>query len=162
FLITGYCGMPHAWPDRRRLIEGSRLLAWREIKVMAEAGMCFGSHTRTHRDLTRVGALEAEREMVDSNPQIEDAPGPPLQALAYPFGALDPRVRDRARAHFVLACATTLDFVRVGSDPFALERLDMYYFQRPDALRRLFSLQTRAYVRFRRGLRACRRVCSGA
>jgi hypothetical protein len=70
-------------------------------------------------------------------------------------------VRERARAHFSLACGTTLGYVGVGSDPFALERLDMYYFQRPALFRRLFAPDVRTYIGMRRGLRLVRRLVGG-
>jgi peptidoglycan/xylan/chitin deacetylase (PgdA/CDA1 family) len=156
FLVTQHCGMLHGWPGRGSGGVGSPLLDWREIRAMAQTGITFGSHSLTHPDLRRLDAREVERQMVVSKQTIEDALGTPVEALAYPYGAYDARVKDLARAHFKLACATTLGFVNSRSDLFALERLDMYYFRRPDAFRRLFSADIRVYVRLRRWLRACR------
>jgi peptidoglycan/xylan/chitin deacetylase (PgdA/CDA1 family) len=162
FVITAHCGLRHAWPVRGSRVSPASLLGWREIREMARAGIGFGSHTETHRDLRRMDARDAEQEMVASKQAIEDALGCPVDAFAYPYGAHDGRLRGLARKHFALACATTLDFVTERSERFALERLDTYYFRRPDALRALFSRGTRAYVTVRRGLRACRGRVSDA
>lgn len=158
FLVTGYCGKTSAWPDQASGLAAHPLLDWPEIREMARAGMAFGSHTRSHVDLRRLAVGEIDTEMVASKRAIEDALGQPVDTFAYPFGAQDARVRDLARAHFALACGTTLGFVGARSDRFALERLDMYYFRRSALFRRVFSPEGRAYVGVRRGLRAVRRM----
>jgi peptidoglycan/xylan/chitin deacetylase (PgdA/CDA1 family) len=158
FLVTDYCGKTNSWPGQPPGLGDRPLLGWPEIKEMAGAGIAFASHGRTHRDLTRLDDREIAAEMADSRRAIEEALGHAAVEFAYPYGAHDARVREIARAHFDLACATTLDFVAAGSDRFALERLDMYYFRRSSALGRLFAPEVRAYVALRRGLRACRRA----
>jgi len=158
FLVTDHCGRTNDWPGQPAGLGDRPLLGWPEIKEMAAAGLAFASHGRAHRDLTRLDEREIAGEMADSRRAIEDALGRAAGEFAYPYGAHDARVRAAARAHFDLACATTLDFVSAGSDPFALERLDMYYFRRSLALGRLFAPEVRAYVALRRGLRACRRA----
>lgn len=160
FLVTGHCGQGHAWAGRMRGVAGAPLLGWQEIGAMAKAGISFGSHTETHADLRRLEGRRAEQEMVRSKQAIEDALGCRVETFAYPYGAYDARVKELARAHFTLACSTTFDFVTPASDRLALERLDMYYFQRPEWLLRLFSARTRAYVRMRRMARAGRRWLS--
>lgn len=157
FLVTDYCGNTSSWPGQPPGLGDRPMLGWPEIREMAAAGIAFASHSRTHRDLSRLDAREVEAEMVESRRSIEDALGHPADAFAYPYGAHDARVRDLARAHFALACATTLGFVGPRSDRFALERLDMYYFRRSPTLGQLFSPGVRAYVALRRSLRACRR-----
>jgi peptidoglycan/xylan/chitin deacetylase (PgdA/CDA1 family) len=162
FLVTGHCGMTHAWASRMSGVAGAPLLGWQEIAEMTRADITFGSHTHTHPDLTRLDPGRVEQELVSSKRVIEDALGRPVEAFAYPYGAHDARVKELARAHFRLACATTLDFVTPASDRFALERLDTYYFRRPDSLARLFSSRTRAYVKLRRMARTGRRLISGS
>lgn len=158
FVVTDYCGRTSSWPGQLAGLVQRPLLGWPEIREMARAGIAFGSHSRSHADLRRLDAGEIETEMIGSKGAIEDSLGQPVNTFAYPFGAEDARVRERARAHFSLACGTTLGYVGAGSDPFALERLDMYYFRRPALVRRLFAPDVRAYVAMRRGLRAVRRL----
>ena len=158
FLVTDYCGKTNDWPGQPSGFGNRAMLGWAEIKEMAAAGVAFASHGRTHRDLTGLSAPELEMEMVESKRSIEDALGLAADGFAYPYGTHDARVRALARAHFTLACGTTFGFVTAGSDRFALERLDMYYFRRSPALGRLFAADLRAYIALRRGLRACRRA----
>jgi peptidoglycan/xylan/chitin deacetylase (PgdA/CDA1 family) len=157
FLVTDYCGWTNSWPSQPAGIVRQPLLSWSQIKEMNQAGIAFGSHTQTHPNLTKVPARATEQELVGSKRAIEDALGAPVDTFAYPYGAYHDRVKELTRTHFALACATTLGFVHPGSDSYALERLDMYYFQRPRLMRHLFSQAVSGYVRARgilRGLRA--------
>ena len=158
FLVTDYCGKTNDWPGQPSRFGDRAMLGWPEVKEMAAAGVAFASHGRSHRNLTGLSAREIETEMAESRRSIEDALGLAADGFAYPYGAHDARVRALARAHFSLACGTTLGFVTAGSDRFDLERLDMYYFRRSPTLGRLFAPDVRAYVALRRGLRACRRA----
>lgn len=161
FLVTDHCGRTSAWPGQPAAIEPRALLTWSEVRELSRAGITFGSHTRTHPDLTRMPGKEAEAEMVGSKKAIEDAIGRPVAEHAYPYGAHDDAVRHLAAIHFRLACSAALGFASRGSDPFALERLDMYYLRRPALFRRLFTPGVGAYLSLRRGLRDLRTRARG-
>jgi peptidoglycan/xylan/chitin deacetylase (PgdA/CDA1 family) len=157
FLVTDYCGGLNSWPSQPLAIAQQPLLSWDQIKEMSRAGIAFGSHTRSHPILTAVSECEAEKEIVGSKRTIEDATGQSVSAFAYPYGSFHDGLKKLARAHFSLACATTLGFVQSGSDLFALDRIDMYYFRRGGLLRHLFSPAVDGYIRGRRIMRDLRR-----
>jgi len=125
---------------------------------MSRSGISFGSHTRTHPNLKQLPIQEAEEELVASKKAIADATGRPVDTLAYPYGAYNAAVRHLATRHFRLACSTHLGFVKQDSDLFALERIEMYYFQSLPIFRHLFSPVTGAYVGLRNQLRRVRRA----
>ena len=156
FLVTDYCEKTNSWPGQPAYIEQRPLLRWSEVKEMSDAGVTFGSHTRTHPDLRRLPGHKAAEELTGSKQIIEDATGRPADTFAYPYGSYDDEVMRLAREHFQLACSTVLGFVTPGSDRFALERLDMYYLQSPALFRRLFSPALGAYIGARRALRRLR------
>jgi peptidoglycan/xylan/chitin deacetylase (PgdA/CDA1 family) len=158
FLVTDYCEKTNSWPGQTVRIEGESLLRWSEIQEMSRAGISFGSHTRTHPDLRKLSIEEAEEELASSKKAIADATGLPVDTLAYPYGAYDAAVRNLARQHFRLACSTRLGFVKRDSDLFALERIEMYYFQSPLLFRHLFSPATGAYLEVRKQLRRLRQT----
>ena len=158
FLVTDYCEKTNSWPGQTVRIEGEPLLRWREIQEMSRAGISFGSHTRTHPDLRKLSIEQAEEELASSKKAIADATGLPVDMLAYPYGAYDAAVRNLARQHFRLACSTHLGFVKQDSDLFALERIEMYYFQSPLLFRHLFSPATGVYLGVRKQLRRLRRA----
>jgi peptidoglycan/xylan/chitin deacetylase (PgdA/CDA1 family) len=157
FLVTDYCEKTNSWPGQPPSITRQPLLRWSQVREMSEAGLAFGSHTCTHPDLRRLPSQTAERELASSKKIIEDRTGRPADTFAYPYGSYDGDVMRLARAHFQLACSTILGFVKPQSDPFALERLDMYYLQSPALFRRLFSPALSAYIGVRRSLRRLRR-----
>lgn len=156
FLVSDHCGKTATWPRQPAPMRSLPVLPWRAIREMSAAGFAFGSHTRTHRDLTRLPASVAEDEMVASKRVIEDATGLPVLLFAYPYGAYDARVQALASAHFRMACSTRLGFVRQKSDPYALDRIDVYYLRAPLFFSRLFSPEIDPYIRMRRTLRDLR------
>jgi peptidoglycan/xylan/chitin deacetylase (PgdA/CDA1 family) len=158
FLVTDHCEKTNSWPGQTLRIEGQPLLRWSEIQEMSRTGISFGSHTRTHPDLRKLSIQQAEEELAGSKKVIADATGRSVDTLAYPYGAYDAAVRNLARQHFRLACSTRLGFVKPDSDQFALERIEMYYFQSTFLFRHLFSPATAAYLGVRKQLRRLRQA----
>jgi len=92
FLVSDYVGRENRWelslPGRR-----SRHLDWGEIEALASAGFFFGSHGRTHRDLTRLGPASLRDETAGSKRAIEDRLRRPVRTFSYPYGRVDERVQ---------------------------------------------------------------------
>lgn len=160
FLVSDYCGKANSWPGQPMHIERRPLLQWSQIREMSAKGITFGSHTRTHPDLTTVSTRDASEELIASKHAIEDAIGSSIDTFAYPYGAYNNRIKQLAKTHFTLACSATLGFVHSTSDSFALERLDMYYLRRTSFFQRLFSREIDAYIRLRRTARDIRKRTS--
>jgi peptidoglycan/xylan/chitin deacetylase (PgdA/CDA1 family) len=156
FLVTDYCEKSNVWPSQPPYIKHKPLLRWSEINQMTQAGISFGSHTRTHPNLRELSRDMAEEELAGSKRIIEDFTGRPADTFAYPYGAYDATIVALARIHYRLACSTILGFAGLDSDPFALERIDMYYLQSPALFRRLFSPTVIGYIGLRRRLRHLR------
>lgn len=100
---------------------GGRLVTWEQLDEMLKAGMEIGSHTRSHVDLTDIGAEALRDEVLISKWVLEDKLGITVHSISYPFGnynnnvisavreagytaavALGPSVRQRAHANFAL------------------------------------------------------------
>jgi peptidoglycan/xylan/chitin deacetylase (PgdA/CDA1 family) len=156
FVVSDYCGRTNAWPSQPAHLAGQRLLGWDQLREMTHAGLATGCHTGTHPDLRCLPLRDRLEEVAGAKSRIENALGMPVNSFAYPYGMFDEQVRALVAAHFSLACATTLAFVGHNSDPFALERLDMYYLRNPALLGRLFAPSVRGYIRLRRILRDLR------
>lgn len=116
---------------RERVLADSLLMTWDDIRVLADAGMDIGSHTRTHRVLATVPAAELDAELRGSRLDIEAELNRPVSAIAYPVGhsiAARPDLREA-----VIAAGYSLGFtnasgmqrIRWGRDPdrFDLRRL---------------------------------------
>lgn len=122
--------------DRLPSLNGRLTLSWDEIREMQRGGFTFGAHTLTHPDLTRLPPAMKEAEICDSKAIIEDALNAPVTSFAFPYGRSDARSRAIVQKQFACACSDNLGLVSSASDPYALERIDMYYL-RGD---RLFAL----------------------
>jgi peptidoglycan/xylan/chitin deacetylase (PgdA/CDA1 family) len=95
-----------------------------DVASLARAGHVVGSHTHTHRSLTRLAPATVEDEIATSKRVLEDVTGKAVEVFCYPYGDHDRRVRAIvARAGFDLAFTVDLGSVRRGHDPLALPRL---------------------------------------
>jgi peptidoglycan/xylan/chitin deacetylase (PgdA/CDA1 family) len=126
FLVSAFIGKWNEWelnlPGRR-----FRHLGWDEIEDLARAGFSFGSHARTHRDLTRLSPEALRDELVRSREEIESRLGAPVRSLSYPYGRASGAVRREAelagyRAAFTLCPPRS---ARAG-DRYALRREAVY------------------------------------
>jgi peptidoglycan/xylan/chitin deacetylase (PgdA/CDA1 family) len=153
FLVTDFCGRYNDWAGNPKELQRSKLLGWGEIKQLSEAGIEFGSHTRTHKNLTKCLPEVLEAEIVDSKKKIEDKLGLKTTTFAYPFGSFNRDVKSVAAENFEAACSTNLGKVRPESDLFALERIDTYYLSNPEILKKLPAKSFDVYLRVRQLLR---------
>lgn len=153
FLVADFCEKHNDWAGNPANLPRSELLSWREIKELSKAGIEFGAHTRTHPDLTRAAAAEAEREIVESKTIIEDSLGVAVTNFAYPYGKFNGAVKQIAEKTFQAACSTNLGKAARTSDFFALERVDAYYLSNSKIFDSLSSKNFDWYLRFRQSLR---------
>src|SRR5204862_6587891 len=76
------------------LLDSADLAAW------SRRGIEVGAHTRTHARLTALTSDDVVAEMDVSKQELERMVGAPVVTFAYPFGAVDQRVREAASARF--------------------------------------------------------------
>jgi peptidoglycan/xylan/chitin deacetylase (PgdA/CDA1 family) len=126
FVVTGYVGRDNEWDlnwGGRRF----RHLDWGEMRQMREAGIEFGSHGVSHRDLRRLSDRELESELYDSKRSLEDKLGAEVSAFCYPFGRYDRRVRQAViDAGYRSACSHSPGMPNSQVDVFALRRCGVY------------------------------------
>lgn len=124
FVVTDWPGraQPMHWPgiDGWLGSEHERELGaldWDELRALADAGWEIGSHTCSHPHLTRLDDARLASELRDSKALIAREVGGGCDSLAYPYGDMDARVLDAARAAgYRWACTIP----RVLSAPHAL------------------------------------------
>lgn len=63
-----------------------RVLSWKQIHTMQNAGIAFGSHTLTHPVVSQLAPQELEQELGDSKCLLEQNLGVPVLDFAFPFG----------------------------------------------------------------------------
>jgi peptidoglycan/xylan/chitin deacetylase (PgdA/CDA1 family) len=125
FLVTGQLGGTNAWDSRER---PAPLLSGDEVLALRRDGMDFGSHTRTHRPLTRLSPGVVEEELVGSRRDLAALLGNPPIALAYPFNNQDRSVRHAAmRAGYAAAVRGTGRMNWRVTPPLGLRRMKVDY-----------------------------------
>jgi peptidoglycan/xylan/chitin deacetylase (PgdA/CDA1 family) len=124
--IEQLCGRPAMAPT-----DGTRydFLTWDDVRVMAHAGVEFGSHTVSHPVLSTLSDAELETELRDSKARIEAELGRECYAFAYPngkatdFGEREKKALGAAGYRCGLALQGQLN--RQVSDRFALDRVNV-------------------------------------
>lgn len=112
--LSGTFYVPLATGERK-VMGRSALLALRQM------GMEIGSHTVTHRVLTRLAPAEAAAELARSKEVLEQWLGEPVAAFAYPLGVLNRRVRAQVAAAGYRLARTTQAFLEGAfADPLRL------------------------------------------
>jgi peptidoglycan/xylan/chitin deacetylase (PgdA/CDA1 family) len=95
FPVVGSIGCDNRW-DVRLSLKRFRHLSWGHLAELARSGFEVGSHTVSHRDLTRMKTPALKRELKDSKHMLEDGLGSEVRAIAFPFGRHNARVIDEA------------------------------------------------------------------
>lgn len=156
FVVTGHVGRTNVWGDRPSPgIPALPLMTWDALAATAAEGATIGAHTRTHPHLPDLDASRIEDELAGSRDDLARHLGCQATTFAYPYGDVSPAVTAAAARHFEASVTTDYRAVAPGDAAAALPRLDMGYFQHPDAFA---GWGTPAFVRRIAMRRALRRV----
>ena len=153
FVPTRRLGSPEGWigandPPRP-------LMDWATVKALADDGIEFGGHSRTHANLTKLSAADREDEIAGCAADLSAQTGKPVEGFAAPYGRVSPEVVETIGRHYRMAFGTRLALPRRGQDRFDIPRIDMHYFR--DRAHWAGLLQGhRNYLRLRQILRAVR------
>lgn len=103
---------------------GSNYLDAAMIREMADSGLVsIQSHTVTHPELPDISAAALQKELADSQTQLEALSGKPVIALAYPNGDSDPAVRAAAARYYAFGLNKSGGAFTCGDDLFTMKRL---------------------------------------
>ena len=153
FVPTARVGSPEAWAGANS--PARQLMDWDEIRALLSEGFEFGSHSRTHANLPKLGPEEREREIAESAVELSAAIGRPAEAFAAPYGSVDPDTVAAIARHYPIAFGTRLEVSRCGEARHDIPRLDMHYFRSESAWGGFLD-GDRGYFTLRRVLRAMR------
>ncbi len=103
-------------------------LNWDEIIEMSHAGISFGSHTRTHRILTRLKEDEIIYELSTSLEIIKQKNINSIPILSYPNGDKNKKIEEIAQAcGYIGAVTTNYGFESTPpAEPFSLHRIGVH------------------------------------
>jgi peptidoglycan/xylan/chitin deacetylase (PgdA/CDA1 family) len=138
FQVVGSVGGPNDW-DVNLAPKRVKHLSWGQIKELVKAGFEMGSHTITHRDLTRLAPRDLALELADSKKALEDETGVGVASISYPFGRYNPRVVDAAVEAGYSSGFTSSP--NSGGDRMTIGRWGLYSIDGREALRRKLGLR---------------------
>jgi len=99
---------------------------WGELRHLATAGFSIQSHTKSHRNLTRLAPDELASELNDSRKIIEDNIGQPVTTLTIPMGRIDKKVAAAAReAEYKIVMTSFTGINRSADDFVSLRRFQV-------------------------------------
>jgi len=99
---------------------------WDQVREMHQAGIEFGAHTLNHVFLPNADVNTAQSEIEGSRREIEERMNGRIAGFAYPWGALNAKIRECVkRAGFKYAAGVQPGIVRSKSDMFLLPRMFM-------------------------------------
>ncbi|MEO0142113.1 MAG: polysaccharide deacetylase family protein [candidate division WOR-3 bacterium] len=87
FLIVNHIGRENYW-DISITGKRNRHLNWNQITEMKKNGILFGSHTMSHRNLTKLNQQELEYELFESKRILEERLGE-IDSISYPFNRVN-------------------------------------------------------------------------
>lgn len=104
--------------------EARRMLNWRELDEIDQAGIEIGAHTVRHPQLDQLPEKALRDELYISKSALEDHLGAAVPGLAYPFGYSNRRVREVARElGYAYAYAVGNAFTTEAAGKFTFPRL---------------------------------------
>jgi peptidoglycan/xylan/chitin deacetylase (PgdA/CDA1 family) len=99
-----------------------------QIDAMRRSGICFGSHSRTHRPLIDLNVDAVHGEVAGSKGDLEQLLGTRVKYFAYPYGKAgdrDGRAERFVAEHYLAAFTMENRTVGPRSNPYALGRFGM-------------------------------------
>ena len=116
-----------ACPGLMRDPSGNFLTPAELQELSALPGVTIGSHGATHTPLTRLNDAALREELVSSKQYLEDTTGRAVNAISYPHGAVNRRVRDAAAAAgYTLGACSRFDINDEDRDRLLLCRTDIH------------------------------------
>lgn len=92
FLVSGYLNSSSRWDVP--LLSPLPHLSKSDVRYLFENGWLIGSHSHSHRDLTRLSYKQIKEDITTSKKVIEDIIGAEIRYFSYPFGKLNQQVKD--------------------------------------------------------------------
>lgn len=158
FLPTGRLGGEEAWVGANT--PARPLMAWSQVRALADAGMEFGGHSVTHADLTSLAPDELRQEVEACADTLADRLGKPARSFAAPYGRMNDQVRKALTGVYDVAFGTRLGKASREDDAYDVPRIEMHYFREAGPWRSLLEGRS-GYLMARQGLRALREAAVG-
>jgi len=122
-IIVGLSESLQALPPDDRL-----LLDWKEVKEMSNHGISFGSHTSSHRILTKLSSTELQKELSESRSMLGKMKINHIPVFCYPNGNYTDTIVEQVKASGYQAAVSTDQGFEGSSalNQFTLKRIGIH------------------------------------
>ncbi len=104
-----------------------RYLDWKQVRMMSQSVIKFGSHSLSHRILTHIDRDEAIYEINESKRLLDQKIDGGVQAIAYPNGNSDDQIEKMAeKAGYSIGFSTKPGYVSKNSNKMRLSRINVH------------------------------------
>ena len=102
FIVPSLIGKTNSWD-----VNQFKLMDKHQIQDWLDAGMNIGSHSMSHKDLTKLSEDKITSEVCDSKKILEDNFGIKINSFCYPFGKFNKLVTNKVvKAGYIRAFTT--------------------------------------------------------
>ena len=122
FVVSALIGQSSVW-DEGLGYSTLPLMSAEQIRYWASQGIEFGSHSRTHPDLTNLSGETLLDEIVTSRDELAELLQRPVTSFAYPFGAINNAVHGVVQSSFDLGFSAVHGLNCCQTDPHLLRRV---------------------------------------
>ena len=164
YAVADWIGRDNRWPTQAKGIPRFTLMDATQLRELAASGATIGGHTATHADCRGLDEAALRRELRDSKETLQQLLQREVRHFAWPYGRFDAAADAAMRPHWSSAVTTRLAYLPVPAarDAHALPRLDTWYLRAPQRRLPLFAPTTRAWIAWRRALRAVKGAAYGS
>src|SRR3989344_9630188 len=81
-------------------------MSWDELKECAQSGFEIGSHTFSHKNLTKLDEAELQEELTRAERTIEEKINEKVEHFSYPFGKYNKKIRELTANQYTTAVTT--------------------------------------------------------
>lgn len=107
----------------RQSLDSGELMTYSDLRYLVKQGWTIGSHSLTHRNLTKLSDKELNEEVSHSKKLLEEKIGIPIHYFAYPNGYVNNRViRSVKRAGYIAACSILPGTIQRNTNQWLLPR----------------------------------------
>jgi len=117
-------------PECDSLLSSTRMdgtMTWEDAARISQQGIQIGSHTQTHRILTRLPSAQAQKELHDSKASIEKELDHDCTLFAYPNGSWSTDIRDLViQEGYTQAFSNKTGVWTSTTDPWLIPRVNLW------------------------------------
>ena len=125
-MVSNLIGKKNSWDSLRDDFVPIELMNIEDINEWINSGMCIGSHSHNHNDLTKLKKFDLENDLDFSKKILEDKFGIVVENFSYPFGKVNKSVYEVVEKKFKRA--VTINRSRYETEKhnlFLIPRIDM-------------------------------------